>query len=214
MDLLYTLFDQYWILGLGLIAQGFFGLRIFVQWWQSERLGKSASSSLFWWLSITGSILFLIYGIIRGDLVIIVGQCISYMIYVRNIQLINFDKKSAVNNKLLIVLLPLLVVSWFSIFQNKVAFDLPVVSSINAFVLIGIAGQFMLNFRFIYQLYHAHRLRQSVLPTGFWILSLAGSVLVVLYAVVENEPVLMIAQGLALIPYLRNIWLSRRVVEI
>ena len=213
MDLLYALFDQYWILGLGLMAQGFFGLRIFVQWWQSERLKKSTSSSLFWWLSITGSILFLIYGIIRGDLVIIVGQCISYMIYVKNIQLINFSKKSAVNT-LVIILLPLLVLSWYSIFRDNVAFDLPVVSTINAFVLIGIGGQFMLNFRFIYQLYYAQKLRRSVLPTGFWVLSLAGSVLVILYAVVENEPVLVIAQGLAVIPYLRNIWLSRRVVEI
>lgn len=64
-----------------------FGIRIVIQWWIAEKRRESVSPSLFWKFSLAGSAIFLVYGILRTDIVIIVGQIISYVIYIRNLQL-------------------------------------------------------------------------------------------------------------------------------
>jgi lipid-A-disaccharide synthase-like uncharacterized protein len=56
-------------------------------------------------------------------------------------------------------------------------------------------------------------MRTSVLPLGFWIMTAAGSILVVIYAVERFDPVLIFAQGLGLIASLRNIQLHYRTKE-
>ncbi|QLH33449.1 MAG: lipid-A-disaccharide synthase N-terminal domain-containing protein [Cyclobacteriaceae bacterium] len=77
----------YWIFGVGFLAQLLFGIRIVIQWWIAEKRRESVSPSLFWKFSLAGSAIFLVYGILRTDIVIIVGQIISYVIYIRNLQL-------------------------------------------------------------------------------------------------------------------------------
>ena len=43
----------------------------------------------FWWLSTIGGLMTLIYGIMRRDAVIIMGQTLSVFIYARNLMLIS-----------------------------------------------------------------------------------------------------------------------------
>src|SRR5688572_30965893 len=81
--------QKYGIYGLGFFAQSIFGARLVVQLFLSEKKGKVVSPTIFWQLSLMASFLFLIYGIIRNDLVIIIGQTLSYFIYIRNLQLKN-----------------------------------------------------------------------------------------------------------------------------
>jgi lipid-A-disaccharide synthase-like uncharacterized protein len=81
-------------------------------------------------------------------------------------------------------------------------------------LVLGAIGQLMLNLRFLYQWYYSEKFNQSILPKGFWILSLIGSVLVVVYAVYRLDPVLLLAQSLGLIVYIRNLYIGFKEAEL
>src|SRR4051812_40281662 len=81
--------QKYGIYALGFFAQSIFGARLLVQLFLSEKKGKVVSPTIFWQLSLVASFLFSIYGILRNDFVIILGQTLSYFIYIRNLQLKN-----------------------------------------------------------------------------------------------------------------------------
>ena len=72
----------------GLTFQAAFMARFLVQWIASERSGKSVIPLSFWYLSLIGSTGVLIYGIGRGEPVIILGQVFGTVVYVRNLMLI------------------------------------------------------------------------------------------------------------------------------
>lgn len=75
-----------WII-FGFFAQFIFFLRFAVQWWYSEKAKKSVVPLSFWYLSIVGSIMILIYSIQREDVVFITAQFLALFIYIRNIVL-------------------------------------------------------------------------------------------------------------------------------
>ena len=197
----------YWVFGLGFFAQTLFGVRIFVQWRLAEKKKQAVSPSLYWNLSLAGSALFLIYGILRHDLVIIIGQVISYFIYVRNLQLKEDWVKFPLVMRIILIAIPFISLAFISVIPREEIFH-SMVKNKGVFFFVGVIGQLLLNFRFLYQLYHSERLKKSILPAGFWWISLSGSALVVVYAVYRGDPVLLVAQGMAIIPYMRNIVLS------
>ena len=86
--------DQFsiWI-AIGFIAQAMFMMRFVVQWIASERAGRSIVPIAFWFFSIAGGILLLIYSIIRQDPVYIAGQSLGLVIYFRNLWLIFKEKR-------------------------------------------------------------------------------------------------------------------------
>ncbi|MBX9618714.1 MAG: lipid-A-disaccharide synthase N-terminal domain-containing protein [Hyphomicrobiales bacterium] len=85
-DVFFTRFD-FWLL-FGLIAQLLFTARFLVQWIASERAGRSVVPTAFWFFSIIGGGMTLVYGIIRREPIIIIGQLLAIFIYVRNLVLI------------------------------------------------------------------------------------------------------------------------------
>jgi lipid-A-disaccharide synthase-like uncharacterized protein len=76
------------ILALGLIGQGAFSLRFILQWISSEKEKRSVVPISFWYMSVIGSLLLLIYACLRKDPVFILGQSCGFVIYIRNIYLI------------------------------------------------------------------------------------------------------------------------------
>ncbi len=85
-NLLKILLDP-WIL-FGFLAQFIFFLRFFYQWIVSEKQKKSVIPKGFWYLSIIGSFLILIYSIKRQDIVFITASILNTLIYIRNIMLL------------------------------------------------------------------------------------------------------------------------------
>lgn len=75
------------ILVIGFAGQAVFGMRFFVQWICSERAGKSVIPEIFWYMSLGGSLLLLVYACMRKDIVFIIGQSTGFIIYIRNIHL-------------------------------------------------------------------------------------------------------------------------------
>ena len=84
-----------WWVALGFTAQLCFGMRFILQWIASERVGKSVIPIAFWWFSILGTILLLIYAVYRRDPVFIVGQLLGMIVYVRNLHFIFREKRAA-----------------------------------------------------------------------------------------------------------------------
>ena len=74
---------DFWTLW-GLIAQGFFFLRLIIQWVRSEKEKKTVVPLSFWWLGIIGAIMLLVYAIIRKDLVFLITSILQLIIYFRN----------------------------------------------------------------------------------------------------------------------------------
>ncbi|MBX2913646.1 MAG: lipid-A-disaccharide synthase N-terminal domain-containing protein [Cyclobacteriaceae bacterium] len=203
--------EPYGIYLLGFFAQALFGARTVVQWVQSERAGKVVSPAWFWIFSLSGSTLFLIYGLLRHDVVILVGQTLSFYIYIRNLQLKQVWTKLHFIFRVLIIPIPFVLMGWMwlvapqhfqNIFQQTNLADVA--------LLVGGAGQLLLNLRYLYQWYFSEKAQQSLLPLGFWVISAIASLMVVYYGIVQNEPVLLVAQGMGFVVYLRNIWFALR----
>jgi lipid-A-disaccharide synthase-like uncharacterized protein len=85
-DVFVAKFD-FW-LAFGLVAQLLFTARFLVQWISSERAGQSVVPMAFWFFSMGGGMMTLIYGIAKREPIIIIGQSLATVIYVRNIMLI------------------------------------------------------------------------------------------------------------------------------
>lgn len=83
-----------WVL-LGFVAQFFFTMRFLVQWIASEKAKRSVVPIAFWFFSLFGGGLLLIYAIQREDPVFIAGQAMGLFIYVRNLWLIANERRSA-----------------------------------------------------------------------------------------------------------------------
>ena len=73
---------------LGLAAQGWFFTRFLVQWIASERRGHSYVPIHFWWISLTGGGMLLVYVIGRRDVPLILGQSVGLFVYIRNLIMI------------------------------------------------------------------------------------------------------------------------------
>lgn len=92
-DVFIAQFDG-WIL-LGFVAQGMFTMRFVVQWLASERAKRSVVPVAFWFFSLGGGALLLIYAIQRQDPVFIAGQGLGLFIYIRNLWLIANERRAA-----------------------------------------------------------------------------------------------------------------------
>lgn len=86
-----------WLL-IGFAAQGMFFMRFVVQWISSERAGKSVVPVAFWYFSLFGGVMLLVYAIHRKDPVFILGQGLGLIIYARNLFLIRNEKRNKVIN--------------------------------------------------------------------------------------------------------------------
>ncbi|MEM0897401.1 MAG: lipid-A-disaccharide synthase N-terminal domain-containing protein, partial [Verrucomicrobiota bacterium] len=72
----------FWV-GFGLMAQVVFTGRMIVQWWVSEKEKRSVVPNAFWWMSLAGASMLIVYFIWRKDIVGVLGQSTGWFIYVR-----------------------------------------------------------------------------------------------------------------------------------
>ena len=90
---LFTIFNVTSAIGLAWVALGLLGQLLFtgrmlVQWLTSEQSKRSVIPVSFWWMSLAGATMLLVYFIWRRDIVGILGQATGWIIYVRNLILI------------------------------------------------------------------------------------------------------------------------------
>src|SRR5258708_7703789 len=81
----------------------------------------------------------------------------------------------------------------------------------NGWKVVGWLGNAVFFSRFFVQWYATEKLKRVVVPTAFWWLSLAGSLLLLSYALFwNNDPVIIFAYAFTWIPYIRNLVIHRR----
>jgi len=194
------------LLALGFFAQALFGVRMLIQWIGSEKAKQVISPSIFWKISLLASLLFTVYGFLRHDIVIVFGQVINYFVYIRNLQLKKDWYSFPLILRILLATAPLITMYFFLLNGNITSLTTDGLNS--PWTIIGLTGQIVLNFRFIYQWYQSEKYNESLFTTGFWSISMAGSLLVAAYGIVKGDPVLIVAQSLSLLVYARNIKIS------
>ncbi|QVM89537.1 lipid-A-disaccharide synthase N-terminal domain-containing protein [Pseudomonas entomophila] len=80
-------------------------------------------------------------------------------------------------------------------------------------LIIGFAGQAVFTGRFVLQWLYSEFKRRSVIPVGFWYLSMLGSALLLIYAIYRQDPVFILGQAFGILVYLRNLQLIARYKE-
>jgi lipid-A-disaccharide synthase-like uncharacterized protein len=87
--------NELWWLIVGFGGQGLFMLRFVIQWLHSERAHRSVIPVSFWYFSVAGALVLLVYAAHRQDPVFIAGQLLGVAIYVRNLFLIRTERAGA-----------------------------------------------------------------------------------------------------------------------
>ena len=77
-------------------------------------------------------------------------------------------------------------------------------------LVLGFGAQALFTARFIVQWLASERAGRSLVPTSFWLLSLGGSSLLLVYAIYRQDPVFILGQSSGLFIYSRNLWLIQR----
>ena len=200
------------IYGIGLLAQLLFSSRLLHQWIVSEKANKVITPVLFWTLSLVASFLLFIYGYLRDDITIMLGQVLSYFIYIRNLQLQGQWTKVPLVLRISFLVTPLMVI--YYLFNNNVIDIQNLMSDATMprwCLILGLVAQFIFSTRFIYQWIKSEQQKESYFPLGFWVLSAVGSLLILIYAVIRRDPILFLGHIVGIVAYVRNIMLYKKI---
>ena len=201
--------SPFWIYSVGFVAQLMFSGRLVIQWFLSEKQKRVLTPSTFWWLSLGASFLLFVYGYLREDFAIMLGQSITYFLYIRNLQLQGQWTKSPKALRWFLLIFPVLLVIYGynngdydveKLFKNE---DIPL-----WLLLLGSIAQVIFTLRFIYQWLYSELKKKSSLPLGFWLLSFIGGLLILTYAILRKDPVLFVGHLMGVFIYFRNMRLS------
>lgn len=196
------------ILSIGFLAQAFFSARTLVQWILPEKAKKVLSPTIFWVLSLLGAYLLCIYGWLRNDFAIILGQFISYYIYLANLKLKGVWQCLPKLVGYLLLATPIVAVAFVA--QDVSAFVARFLHNEEValwLLIFGSVGQVLFTLRFVYQWIYSQRRKESQLPAGFWIISLTGSLLILTYGIIRADAVLIVGQMFGAVAYARNLWI-------
>lgn len=202
--------NSWLVYAIGFTAQLLFSGRMILQWFLSEKNKRVITPMIFWHLSLLGSFLLFVYGYLRDDFAIMLGQTLTYFIYIRNLQIQGQWQKLPKLLRYFLYIFPGIIVLYG--FNNNVYNvdrlffndDIP-----GWLIVLGSAAQVIFTLRFIYQWIYSERKKVSSLPVGFWLLSLLGSGLILIYAVIRKDPVLLAGHGFGFIMYIRNLFIQK-----
>ncbi|MBT8316981.1 MAG: lauroyl acyltransferase [Lutibacter sp.] len=201
-----------WIIySVGFLAQLLFSGRLILQWVLSEKSKKVLTPSIFWKLSLFASFLLFVYGYLRDDFAIMLGQALTYFIYIRNLQLQGEWQKAPKSIRWFLWVFPILLVIYS--FNNN-TYDLVKLFKNEAIplwlIILGSVAQIIFTLRFIYQWIYSEKNKESSLPFGFWLLSLIGSILILAYAILRKDPVLLVGHLMGSVIYFRNLLILKK----
>lgn len=203
-------FDINYITLIGLLAEGLFFSRFAVQLILSERARASLSPSLFWQLSLSASLVMMLYGLLRKDFSIIEGQIIAYFIYIRNLQLKKVWKKLSKYFRFLLLFIPLSAIFYGLLHYEDIIlplFNNPRIPK--SWLLWGIVGQTLFASRFVVQWVFSEYKRDSYFPTSFWVISIIGAVIIIIYSIATKDIILLLGKGFGFVVYARNLYLRK-----
>ena len=206
---------------LGYLGACLFYGRFYLQWIISERQGKSVVPVAFWYMSGAGSVLLLLYGVFYlNSPVGALSHCFNSVIYARNLVHI-WRAKGALSprqSRLFHGAVGLLVLFGVSLvfltvlreYQSTRETALQEQARTWLWIGVGVMGQGLFAMRFLVQWVVTEIRRQSVIPTIFWYLSVAASLLLISSHIQRHEWLYAVGISTTLLVYARNIYLVHR----
>jgi len=144
----------------------------------------------------------------------LLGQLISYYIYIWNLNENGVWKKINVAVQAILFLTPICAIGF--VLKNGNYFVSNFLNNTKIpiwMIILGSAGQVIFTLRFVYQWIYSMRRNESLLPLGFWIISLVGSGIIAIYGVIRVDPILILGQSVGFVAYTRNIALYRKELK-
>ncbi len=83
----------------------------------------------------------------------------------------------------------------------------------NTWKVIGWIGNLVFFSRFLVQWWATEKRKEVVVPNSFWWLSLIGSLLLLAFAIKQQQSVFIFAYAFTWVPYIRNLVISYRAKE-
>ncbi|HEX3665870.1 MAG TPA: lipid-A-disaccharide synthase N-terminal domain-containing protein [Rhizomicrobium sp.] len=83
--------DHIWLV-IGFAGQALFASRFIIQWFKSEREGRSIIPVAFWYCSLAGGVVTLAYTIYLRSIPLSLGQASGLIVYSRNLYLISRER--------------------------------------------------------------------------------------------------------------------------
>jgi lipid-A-disaccharide synthase-like uncharacterized protein len=77
-------------------------------------------------------------------------------------------------------------------------------------VILGFIAQGLFTMRFLVQWIASERAGHSVIPVAFWIFSIAGGALILIYALYRRDVVFIVGQSFSFFVYSRNLYFVMR----
>ena len=84
------------------------------------------------------------------------------------------------------------------------------IASMEWWDLFGYGGQACFSARWLWQMFVSHKAKQSVVPSVFWYISLAGAALYLIFGIAIAKGPIILAGVFGLVVYLHNISLLRK----
>lgn len=84
---------------------------------------------------------------------------------------------------------------------------------LNPWIIFGFLAQSVFLFRFIVQWYVSEKQKKSIIPDSFWYLSIAGTIMILVYSIKQKDIVFATASILQMVIYIRNIFLIKKSVK-
>jgi len=202
---------------LGWGGAAIFFSRFYVQWFYSERAKKSVIPIGFWYMSACGSLMLFTYGVITGSPLGVLSHSFNIVVYSRNLVHLWREKGKLSARRSIAahgimgtvsgIALLLLAYTWFPEYQSTQDASTEEAFWTWFFLMIGVAGQALFASRFLIQWALTEYKRKSTVPTIFWYLSIAASLLQIAAFAQRAEWVYALGLCATLPVYLRNLWL-------
>ena len=158
----------------------FYG-RFYVQWYVSERAGKSVIPVAFWYMSGVGSVFLFIYGVCARSPVGTLSHCFNMVVYMRNLVHIWREKgvlsrgrsmaAHGVAGVVILTAVGFMGHTWVREYQTEPS------SRTWVWLAVGVTGQGLFALRFLVQWAVTEWKRKSVVPVVFWYISIAAALL-------------------------------------
>ena len=84
------------------------------------------------------------------------------------------------------------------------------VVQLNWWIVLGFIAQALFTMRFLVQWIASERAGRSVVPMAFWVFSIGGGILLLVYALYRRDPVFILGQAFGVFIYLRNLYFVMR----
>ncbi len=213
---------------LGFIATILFSIRFLVQWIISERKKESTVPALFWKFSLAANVCMCIHTFIQVQYPFCLIQGCNAIISWRNLNLMQpKEKRRSFSYTLWLLSSVTLLITLFFIIEGYYLYGeidwvrtplLPwqnkVKSPLNlSWHIFGFIGGTIFAMRFWMQWIEIERLGKSVLTSSFWMWSLIGAILALVYFIKLEDWVNILGYGIGIIPYIRNLILIKRAKE-